>query len=223
MIDAKVAPVPEGTILLDTDQVVTDAAMTIAWNAGVRGIIRYVGFGLRPWVGDLSLGERDRILERGMGLMVVQHPREALWMPSESLGRSDGEAAARHASAAGYLPGATLWNDLEGIAPGASQETSDYANAKHDAVVLAGFEQGEYIGDRCPLGSEALYYDLKSALYWRSGSAVPDVAVRGYCMLQTIPGPTYAAIAFDRNVHKGDRLGGTAHWIVRADAPADVA
>lgn len=220
MRDAVVAPVPEGTILLDTNEVVSDAALRLAFASGVRGIIRYVGFVLKPWKGDITLDERDRILEAGMGLMVVQHVRNALWTPSEGLGIADGDAAVRHALAAGYLPGATLWNDLEGIEKGAVDPTISYANAKHERVASAGFEPGEYIGDRCPLSSEALYHELLSSLYWKSGSSVPDVAIRGYCMKQTIPGPTYAGIASDRNEHTGDRLGGCAHWIVGAASAA---
>jgi hypothetical protein len=221
--DAKVAPVPPGTLLLDTDQVVSEAALDQAWAHGVRGILRYVGFGLRPWVGDLTLGERDRILARGMGLMVVQHVRDDPWMPTEAWGISDGDAAVRHALAAGYLPGATLWSDLEGIERDAVDATVSYANAKHASVASAGFEPGEYIGSGCPLGSEALYHLLLSSIYWRAGSVVPDVACRGYAMRQQIPGPSFAGISFDKNEHTGDRLGGSAHWIVPADAPADVA
>jgi hypothetical protein len=215
---AIVEAVPLGTILLDTDEVVSDAALRLAHAAGVRGIIRYVGFALKPWKGDLTIDERDRILDAGMGLMVVQHVRKAVWTPSEALGIVDGDAASRHALAAGYLPGATLWNDLEGIQAGAGDEAIAYANAKHQHVATAGFEPGEYIGDRCRLSSEALYHELLSSLYWRAGSDVPDVAIRGYCMKQTIPGPTYAGINFDKNEHTGDRLGGAAHWIAKANA-----
>lgn len=222
MLDAIVAPVPAGTLLLDTDEVLTDEALDLAWAAGYRGVIRYVGFGVKPWPGDITLGERDRALRKGFGLQIAQHVRRGIWMPTETMGSSDGDAAATHSLSAGYLPGATLWNDLESIAAGASDETIAYANAKHAQVVSAKIEPGEYIGDRCPLTSEALYHELISSLYWKSGSNVPDVAIRGYCMRQTIPGPTYAGISFDRNVHSGDALGGMAHWIVAAD-PADVA
>lgn len=222
MREAVVALVPPGTILLDTDEVVSDAALHLAYASGVRGIIRYVGFAIRAWKGDLTIDERDRILEAGMGLMVVQHVRRAVWTPSEALGNSDGDAAVRHALAAGYLPGATLWNDLEGIEYGAVDRTILYANAKHHQVSSAGFEPGEYIGDRCPLSAEELYHSLLSGLYWRSGSEVPTPVIRGYAMTQQIPGPSFAGISFDKNVHTGDRLGGGAHWIVGASS-ADIA
>lgn len=217
MRDARVVPVPSGTILLDTAQVVSEAALDQAWAQGIRGIIRYVGFGLRPWVGDLTLGERDRILARGMGLMVVQHVRDDPWMPTEAWGISDGDAAVRHALAAGYLPGATLWSDLEGIERDAVDATVAYANAKHASVSSAGFEPGEYIGSGCPLSAEELYHALLSGIYWRSGSNVPTPVIRGYAMVQSIPGPRYGGIDFDRNEHTGDRLGGVAHWILAAD------
>src|SRR5271166_2528261 len=104
MVPARVDRVP-ACLLLDTDSVCTDEALDAAWGYGARGIIRYVGFGMKPWPGDLDLEERDRILtRRPFGLMVVQHPRSAVWTPTALMGRSDGDAAVRHTLGAGILP-----------------------------------------------------------------------------------------------------------------------
>ena len=231
MIDAEVRPVPLGTRLLDCDVPLTQQALSEAWEDGWRGIIRYVGFGVKPWPGDLTLKERDLILgfqprvvgAAGFGLMVVQHPRTALWTPTDAWGRSDGDAAVTQALGAGYLPGSTLWNDIEGISEGATDAIISHANIKHAVVSEGHFEPGEYIGDRCRMSSTQLFRALLSRLYWKSGSSVPDVERRGYCMVQTIPSKQnpieYGNISFDWNLHGGDRMGGVAHWTIAASAP----
>ena len=73
------------------------------------------------------------------------------------------------------------------------------------------------------MSSTQLFRALLSRLYWKSGSSVPDVERRGYCMVQTIPSKQnpieYGNISFDWNLHGGDRMGGVAHWTIAASAP----
>jgi len=212
--------------LLDTDRVLGEEALDAAWAYGARGIIRYVGYGVKPWGGDLELPERDRILApvgasgkpRGFGLVVVVHPPLRLWTPSGVMGQEHGQNGSRHALAAGYLPGSSLIDDLEGIEPTASRATVDYANDKHGAVLAAGFEQAEYIGAEVPLTGSELFHWLLSCLYCRSLSFVPDIPVRGYCMEQKA-GPTLAGTVFDDNRHHPDLRGGVLHWTISDDVP----
>jgi len=220
VIAVRAEKVPEGSILLDTDTPVTDAALDAAWEYGATGIIRYVGFGKTRGPLDISPAERDLIVtpkrSRRFGLLLVQHVRFDPWMPSEEMGHDDGEAALIHLAEVEYAPGSTFWDDLEGIAEGdTSEPTVDYANAKCQMILGGGFEQGEYIGDRVPLASAALYHELLADLYWKSASEVPDVLVRSYCMVQG-SGVTLAGIRFDRNKMTGDRLGGRPTWTVAA-------
>ncbi|HTD35752.1 MAG TPA: hypothetical protein VK665_19035, partial [Candidatus Elarobacter sp.] len=91
-----------------------------------------------------------------------------------------------------------------------------YANAWFDAVAAHGYVPGVYIGDRAGLSGQQLFEALKFQHYWKSGSDVPDVAKRGYQMVQTIPGnpSSIGGVSIDTNVTQTDRLGGNARWLI---------
>lgn len=207
---AIVEPVPD-CFLLDTDRKLTRVEMQAALSAGAKGLIRYVGFGTQPGKDDIDAEELSDAMFLGLGVMLVQHVRNEGWHPSALMGETDGVVACRHAKAAGYLEGATLWDDLEGIL-GTGQETIAYANAKLEQVGREGFLQGEYIGFGVPLGTHELYADLLTQSYWKSLSNVPDVAQRGYCMLQ-MGGIVLGGVEYDLDFHQSDRLGGRAMWM----------
>jgi hypothetical protein len=74
-----------------------------------------------------------------------------------------------------------------------------------------------YVGAGNGLTGEQLYRRLSLARYWKSASTVPDVAVRGYCLIQTRCQVDLgiAGYLFDEDVVQSDRLGGLPMWAVR--------
>src|SRR5271170_7217158 len=87
-------------------------------NKGYKFVVRYIGRGdgSKTFV-DLTQEEGQAIVDAGLGLCVVQHPLAEGWSPSAALGQRFGAAAASLAGGAGLPVGATIWLDLEGVAP----------------------------------------------------------------------------------------------------------
>jgi hypothetical protein len=89
-------------------------------------------------------------------------------------------------------------------------------------VKAAGYLPGLYVGANCRLTGEQLYHDLKISCYWKSGSNVPSIPVRGYCMVQTIrKNDAVNGIGIDRDEIMKDAKGQTPLW-ARDDAHAAV-
>jgi Domain of unknown function (DUF1906) len=159
--------------------------------------------------GDLSNAEAQTILAGGLALMAVQHVAAPPWTPSQQLGTQYGNNAASCAKEVGLPPGMNIWLDLEGVQSGTSAGTvTDYCNAWFAAVSAAGYVPGLYVGASAILNSTQLYEDLTVEHYWQSGSTTPEVAVRGYQMIQTIPGGD-----IDIDTTQTDNLGGTVLWL----------
>jgi hypothetical protein len=149
-------------------------------SAGLVFAARYVSLG-KPGRGDLDSAELQALTDAGLGVMPVQYGRTRGW--SDATGRSDGQAAARNALAAGALPEATLWCDMEGRFPGA-----DVAVAWYEAATSAGMhDPGLCVGAGVPLSSEQLFHELPFRRYWLSFSQVPNIDVRGYQLIQLFP------------------------------------
>jgi hypothetical protein len=207
-----VEPVPADSLLFDASQKLSRGELQALYDAGFRGGLRYVGLG-GPAPEDIDGAELENAMAVGLGIMLVQHVRFSPWVPSAPLGQRDGQVACQLAQAAGYLPGAHLWDDLEGINPAAgSALTIAYANTKFDVCASEGYPQGEYIGYAVPLTSSELFHALKTSCYWRSFSNVPDVERRGYAMKQLVE-TTVSGVDVDISVSSRDRLGGQPHWM----------
>lgn len=197
---------------VDTDTKLTLASATALHQAGADFVVRYVSLGSPDAAGDLSPSEVVAITQAGLALMVVQHVRALGWTPTASLGSQYGTAAASDALACGYPKGCTLWCDLEGVNVNANAaDVSAYVNAWCVAVSAKGFEAGLYVGGGSILNSSQLYA-TSAVRYWRSFSQVPNVANRGYCMLQLYPTTSLAGVAVDIDVVCGDYRGGYPHW-----------
>lgn len=211
-MSALVAPVPVGSILADTDSVISAAVAAELKARGIAGAIRYLSRSTPQQRGDLSAAEAQAIRAAGLGLCAVQHvaaPRR--WLPSAERGMVYGAAAVANARACGLPPGVTLALDLEDPAPCAPEAVIAYVNAWERQIAAGGFEPMLYVGPNCLLDGEQLYWDLRVALYWRSASRVPDIPMRGYAMAQSLP-RTLAGIAVDLDTVIGDAMDGCPHW-----------
>lgn len=218
-----VAPIPAGTILADTDTVITPhlaaalRAYRTADGKSIGGIIRYISRSAPQEKGDGNLsGEEIAVIAgAGFGLSLVQHVAPAhRWWPCAMLGRLYGTAAAANACALGALPGTAIAVDIE--SPMLSARATDiyaYENAWSAQVEAAGFQPMLYLAQQYPpdLDSEGLYRRIRAARYWRAAGNILDVAVRGWCVRQALPILVGAAVV-DLNVVTPDALGGVPNW-----------
>lgn len=195
----------------DTDTKLSQALAASFAGAGLAFVRRYLTLGGVPSSYDLDVPEVEDVTSQGLALMTQQHARSGGW--SEALGATDGQDAARHHLE--VVPAATTMGlDLEG--PFVSKAQSiDYANAWYEAAKREGCTSLDvYIGAGVLLSSDELRRELLFPLYWKSASEVPDVAVRGYAMLQLSPLDTLAigGAAVDLDVAQSDHLGNRHVW-----------
>ena len=181
---------------------------------GYKFAIRYVGR-VRALSYDLTPREVSAITTAGLGFMIVQHVQRdgpPWWRPTDEKGKQYGASAAAQAHTCGYPPGATVWLDLEGIAPSTdSEQIIRYANLWHEAVAAAAYLPGVYIGYGARLSAQQLYDGLRFTRYWAAFNLNVDEypAVRGVCMRQLRARPP-AGVRFqiDADVVQEDALGG---------------
>jgi hypothetical protein len=207
---------PSGVLGFDTDTGLSASTAQAFVENGFKFVIRYLSLTQPEEEGDLSAAEAEDILNSGLALMAVQHVPYPGWTPTESLGGEYGSAAAANAQALGLPGGMNIWLDLEGIADGtSSSDVIDYCNAWFAAVSGAGYVPGLYVGTDAILDRQQLYYDLSVEYYWQSGSEVPEVEVRGYCMVQTISDAfEIDGCIYDQDVIQADNLGNTPMWLI---------
>jgi len=208
-----VVAAPVGAKGFDTDTQLS-AADAQAFAGQFSFAIRYLSNGAEEASGDLTHHEALGILQAGLALMAVQHSPAPGWTPDAALGTQDGQYAVANAAAVGLPPGVTLWLDLEGVAAGvAASEVAAYGNAWYAVVAAARYVPGLYVGAAAGLDGDQLYDDLSFTQYWRSGSNVPEVAVRGYCLVQTIGDASIDGVPYDSDLVRADADHGTPYWL----------
>jgi hypothetical protein len=209
-----VEPVPDA-LLFDTDTPCSLAHLLALKAVGFRGGIRTVTVDAAPDPSDITAQEVRDFMAAGLGLMLYQRVRNPGWIPSADLGKRDAEVFVQKSQRAGYLQSASAWDDLEGIR-GAADTAIAYANEKAASLKTAKYAPGDYVGFDVPLTGDQLFQDLIVSCYWRSLSNVPDVATRGYAMLQIAVNVRVAEIGLDVNLVCADRLGGRPFWMRNA-------
>lgn len=204
---------PAGAKGFDCDTVLTSETATQFFEQGYVFCARYLSLGTTQAAGDLSASEATDILNAGLALMPVQHVRTAGWSPSDSLGQTDGAHAASNAQAVGFPPGVNVWCDLEGVAQTTdAQAVIDHCTAWYHAVSAAGYVPGLYVGNEAILDGTQLY-DLPFQHYWQSCSHVPQVANRGYQLVQTLVTSPVNGIGIDNDLTQTDNEGGQVLWL----------
>lgn len=181
-----VGTLPEGSRGFDCNTRVAPAIAKKFVDHGYKFVVRYVRRSTKHDY-DLSVSELVGLLQAGLAVMVVQHVAAEGWMPTETLGRSYGAIAAEEARAVGIPQGVTIWCDLEGVLDAAAPASIiRFCNAWYDAVRVAGFDAGLYVGYGCGLTSRQLYYSLRFRRFWSAYNLNADSipAVRGVCMKQ---------------------------------------
>jgi len=201
-------------LIVDTDVKLTPNVISAIEAQGYKGIVRYVPLPGMPAASDIDSVELGAILEAGLGLMLVQHVRRPPWDPGQHSGARDATTAVQAAQMAGYLRGAHLFLDLEGIS-GNGPDTKAFAEAWAAVIVGAGYAAGCYVGYGVPLGPQELY-DLKNINSYWSDVGAREVAVRGFAVKQrgTIQ---ISGVPFDPDAIQADELGATPLWMSASD------
>ena len=179
---------------------------------GYKFCFRYLSRGQMPSE-DLTEQEAADILNSGLALMPVQHARKQGWSPTQALGQQHGQEASANAETVGFPNRVNLWCDLEGVNRSAqAQDVIDYCKAWHEAVSVAGYTPGLYVGAEALLNGRQLY-DLPFQHYWRSQSQVPDIPHRGYQVIQLGPSIQINGVRVDLDVAMNDNKGRAAQWL----------
>jgi hypothetical protein len=184
----------------DTIEIISAAAAKALAASGFSFAVRYAE--------TITRGELEALTGAGLGVMLAGYARVRDW--SADTGRADGARVASKALAAGFPVAATLWCDQEGGVP--DQPTAvAYATAWWRGATGAGSEDpGLYVGDGAGFDSGlALHTLIPFRRYWRSMSQVPNVAGRGYQVLQLYPpDQMVAGVRVDLDIIQSDYQGG---------------
>lgn len=210
----RVQPAPTGLIGFDTDTKLNLAVAKLFRQSGYQFCLRYISLNAESSY-DLDQAEAQAILSAGLALMPVQHVRYEGWSPDATSGTQTGKNAADNVIHVGFPSGINVWLDLEGIDPNAAPDAViAYCNSWYDAVSAVGYIPGLYVGANSILDSQQLYSNLKFQHYWHSLSIVPNVAVRGYQMIQS-DGGTVHGVGIDKNLTQADADRGQVQWFIQ--------
>jgi hypothetical protein len=210
-----VRPLPVGSRGFDTAASVSPAMAKAFAKGGYTFAIRYVRREAMHAY-DVTTAELQTLVSAGLAVMLTQHVAPPGWRPTRELGEAYGIIAAQEAHKVGYLKGATLWCDLEGVAKGVKPEdVRAYANRWAYEVVTAGYHPGLYVGDACGLSGYDLYHHTTFSSYWAAYNTNLDhyPVVRGIQMKQKpYPDPSRriagAEFEYDEDLILVDALGG---------------
>ncbi len=214
-LTGRVQAAPTGLIGFDTDTKLNLSIAKLFRQSGYQFCLRYISLNAEN-SDDLDEEEAQAILNAGLALMPVQHVRYAGWLPNAILGTQTGQNAADNAIHVGFPAGVNVWLDLEGIDPNAAPDAViAYCNSWSEAVAKVGYVPGLYVGANSILDSQQLYANLKFQHYWHSLSIVPNVAVRGYQMIQS-DGGTVHGVGIDKNLTQADADRTQVQWLIQA-------
>ena len=205
-----------------------DCNTTVSRDAAKRMRAAGFGFAIRyvrrttAHTFDITSNELTNLLDAGLGVMLVQHVAAPGWVPTEALGAQYGATAAAEAALIGYMLGAHLWCDLEGVQAGASHaDVIAFCNAWHGAVQDAGYHPGLYVGDSCGLTATELYRALRFDSYWSAYNLNRDnfPATRGVMLRQFAYPPVSRRVLgvpfeYDEDVVQADAMGDLPTMVV---------
>jgi Domain of unknown function (DUF1906) len=217
-LKGRIESAPDKALGFDTDAPVSlaIARQFVAHQPKFQFCLRYLAFGPNQGKGDLTRSEANDILDAGLALMPVQHPRNPGWLPTGALGTSDGFNAVKNAESVGFPIGMNVWVDLEGVAATSSiADVIAYCSNWANQVQTAGYRPGIYVGSNSLLISSARLFELPFLHYWKAGGSIPPVATQGFQMIQTIANEHLFGIPIDRDKTQTDQLGGQVQWLIR--------
>lgn len=163
-----VTQIPPGTRGFDCNDPITysQARRFVESDKQYRFVARYVPRH-KPASHDLTDAEVATLLSAGLAVTPVQHVELPDWIPSIQKAILYGKIAADYALDCGILPGSNLWLDLEEVDKNVPELIIiQYCNTWYDYVSKIGFVPGIYVGYKCGLDANDLYYRLRFKHYW---------------------------------------------------------
>jgi hypothetical protein len=170
------------------------------------GIVAVILDGASPGV----QGDVERALAAGLRVMLFQgyYPPDWHTLDAAALRARELVDLARALGFPAADNGPTLWLDLEDTGSVSANDMFGWCSLWGRIVRDAGFSAGIYVGAGQPLGSDELWNIVPVSHYWRSASQVPDVAVRGYQLVQERVNQMTYGVWVDYDRVERDRLGG---------------
>jgi hypothetical protein len=194
-----IAPVPVGSIGFDCVTTLDSTSAARMKGVGFDFAVRYLG--------GVSVSEMGDILGAGLGLELVTYSRAPGWTPSAALGSQDGAQDVAQLHALGVGAGMVVWIDLEGSG-GDMSATTEWINARSQALVAAGYIAGVYVGSGCVLDGAQLYALPHVSRYWRAFNEGIPVPSCGFCQMQLYPpDQTVEGIEIDHDATQQDYSG----------------
>lgn len=219
MITPHLGVLANGVRGFDADCRISPPMASRFYAHGFRFAMRYVRRA-SPNGHDLVAGEIITLLTAGLAVGVVQHCANPGWHPTASLGAAYGSTAALETVGAGMPRGATVFCDLEGVAPHTpANDVLAYLESWHAKVREAGYHPGLYIGDSCGLSGAQFFHDTPFDCFWAAYNINRDQipTVRGVAMRQLIakPGDRFVGCPdIDVDVLHADALGMTPTFLL---------
>jgi hypothetical protein len=140
----------------------------------------------------------------GLAVMATSYSRAFGWTVTPDEGATTGAFMTQRAKAAGFLPGVSIYLDLEGMSDATSpDDANSYVRLAAAPLEGSGFVPGAYVGDSLPLDATALYR-LPVRSYWRSMSSVPTPTSVGYALYQLYDTVTLHGVRVDVDVSQRD-------------------
>lgn len=203
-----------GQLGFDVDQPLSVGQAAAFKAAGYEFCLRYAPRQLDNNRNNLTNPERDRILQAGLSLIVVQHVALDNWQPNAELGKQYGEYVSNYClKTVQLLKQVGVFLDLEMVNPSSTvADVIGYATGWWNAVNAAGYTPGLYVGYQPGLNASELYKNLPFKSYWKAYNYDDGVAVRGFQMIQE-PQKELNGISFDPNRTQVDNLGDSLIWL----------
>jgi hypothetical protein len=197
---------------IDTVARITYQQALALYAAGYRFAVKYLGHTTLAEVIDLTTAKMAV-------LFIAGYSRRLGWVPTAAMGALDGAQAIVHLAELGAV-GTSTYVDFEGPGEpsGVKQEKVDcllYGNAAAHAIQHGGSPACVYVGWGLPFNSIELYWSFAFTGYWQSLSEVPDVAVRGYQMIQHgPPNQSVCGLTVDIDTIQVDKKGNVPQWLI---------
>ncbi|NMP20798.1 glycoside hydrolase domain-containing protein [Sulfobacillus harzensis] len=118
-------------------------------------------------------------------------------------------------------PPVVLWLDLEACGNVPASAIFPWVTNWGQVVQSGGYDAGVYVGAGQPLTGRQLYDIPTITHYWRSASKVPDVATRGYQILQGAWNQSFEGVPVDYDTIQADRLGSLPVGVALSAGPTN--
>lgn len=198
----QVVPGVSGELVCDTYAVVRADTAARLKASGVAGVVRYLD--------NLTAGELQGLLAAGLKVGFVSSCRRTGWIPSKSMGQSDGASALARLRALAIPVGPHAQADCEGMG-GTGQGLIDYLNGRGSVIKAAQYRHAEYEGWGHKTNP---YASIDTNGYWAAMAIAEPRPACGWFMVQLMPGnQSRCGVVVDLNIVQQDSRGRVPYFV----------